>query len=222
MYLHCRKIPTFGFCFSLTFLFVAMTNHELFEYVRSQVAERAPVAFSDAVLAMLEPAQAQYIADRFGAGVFMRLPEREVKFFTWLREAAPAVWEDLWGSDEIGLEPYIVGIGLLPQITQHGRGYPICDLVSEQNFYFSSKSFNAEEAKPYMDAAVALFEDKKEISLEQAFMLELRRAPIDIWRFAYMYNLPVAAVKNAALKLIQDGLLKAASTRDELSDLMEI
>jgi hypothetical protein len=199
-----------------------MTNHELFEYVRAQVAERSPVVFSNAVLAALEPAQTQYIADRFGAGVFMRLPEREIAFFSWLKESAPAVWEDVWGSDEIGLEPYIVGIGLLPQITQKGRGYPICDLLTEQNFYFSSKSFNAEEAKPYVDAAVALFEGRKELSIEQAFMLELRRAPIDIWRFAYMYGLPVAAVKTAALKLIHDGLLKAASSRDEVSDVIDI
>jgi hypothetical protein len=219
-----------------------MSDYELFEYVRAQVAATsgdAPypcVEFAPEVLQSLSAEQAVFLAERFGAGVLMRLPESEQRFFEWLRGSAPEVWHDVWDSDDEEdneddgngehtspqAELYTVGLGLLPEIIQEDRGFPICDLVREQNFYFSLKSLNAEEAKPFVDAAVSAVETGERLSLAQMLMLEIRRAPIDVWRFAYLYRLPVAEAKKTALQLIQDGLLKHGSTREELSAINEL
>ncbi len=224
-----------------------MSDYELFEYVRSQVAATsadAPypcVEFASDVLQSMSAEQAMFLAERFGAGVLMRLPESEQRFFEWLRGSAPEVWQDVWGNneednagednnDEDGssrhaspqAELYTVGIGLLPELIQEDRGFPICDLVREQNFYFSLKSLNAEEAKPFVDAAISTAEAGERLSLAQMLMLEIRRAPIDIWRFAYLYRLPVIEAKKTALQLVQDGLLRHGSTREELSAINDL
>jgi hypothetical protein len=42
-----------------------------------------------------------------------------------------------------------------------------------------------------------------------------------VWRFAYHYNLPVERCKEAALRLVQDGLMKRGMSREELGETLE-
>lgn len=168
--------------------------------------------------------QAQELAAAFGTTVFLRLPESERKFFEWLRRTEPEVWQDLWGMDipdGESEEPYLVGMGLLPEMLHEARGFPICDLTTQANFFFSIKNFHAEEIKPVIDAILQRMEDKVDVSPKELFLMEIRRAPIDVWRFAYFYRLPVADVKRLAAELVEDGLLRYASSREEMSDFLE-
>jgi hypothetical protein len=207
------------------------------------------VTFSEEMWSALTPEIAEHLAEEFGASTLVMLPAVEIRFFEWLKVSAPTIWRDLWelssqtqyentygGTPEsapqspsqlvlledspVEHEPYLVGMGLLPELVRHGRGFPICDLESEPNFYFSYKSFHAEEIKPFLDAAQARFEAGEELSIEQVFVLEIRRAPIDIWRFAYQYGVPIEQMKSIALKFVADGLFKQTFTREELSDVM--
>ncbi len=215
-----------------------MTNQFLFDYVRTQVAERGFVNFPREMMANITPEQAKSVASEFGANVLMRLPEHDVHFFDWLRVHAPDVWDDLW-SDNTDTEaspmphdqknndisrthdPYFVGIALLPDLLQEDRGFPICDLVTQPNFYFSIKNFNAEESLPFVDASLGRVEAQQELSLTQILTLEIRRAPIDIWRFAYLYRISVEEAKKTAMQLVEDGLLRYAATREGMSDFLE-
>jgi hypothetical protein len=213
-----------------------MTTQELIAYVRDHAQEQATMSQSiveipDEIFWTIGREQAKELAATFGTTVFLRLPLSERKFFTWLREAEPLVWEDLWAMDfpeDFALsapasdeDRYLVGIGLLEEMVYEARGFPICDLTTQPNFFFSIKNFNAEEIKPLVDAVLQRMEDKIEMSVKEILLMEIRRAPIDVWRFAYFYRVPVEQVKAAALDLVEDGLMRYAGTREEMSDFLE-
>lgn len=206
-----------------------MTSQELLLYVQSRMETIPGMAHSavmipDEFFWKISKEQAQELAAAFGTTVFLRLPESERKFFEWLRRTEPEVWQDLWGMDipdGESEEPYLVGMGLLPEMLHEARGFPICDLTTQANFFFSIKNFHAEEIKPVIDAILQRMEDKVDVSPKELFLMEIRRAPIDVWRFAYFYRLPVADVKRLAAELVEDGLLRYASSREEMSDFLE-
>ncbi|MCU0427603.1 MAG: hypothetical protein MUF71_18480 [Candidatus Kapabacteria bacterium] len=205
-----------------------MTSEELLLYIQPRI-ESVPgmahgvVTIPDQIFWNITPEQAEELASAFGTTVFLRLPESEKKFFEWLRSTEPSVWQDLWGMDipeGESDEPYLVGMGLLPEMVREQRGFPICDLTTEANFFFSIKNFNAEEIKPLIDAILQRMEDKIDVSAKEILLMEIRRAPIDVWRFAYFYRVPVADVKRMVAELVDDGLLRYAASREEMSDFL--
>ena len=66
-----------------------------------------------------------------------------------------------------------------------------------------------------MESALDIINEKGQLAMEQAFMVEVWRGPIDQWRFAYMYNLPLSEVKKMVHWLITEGLLGAPRQRPE-------
>ncbi len=206
-----------------------MTTPELLEYIHRRMEQpptmvHAIVSIPDEIFWKITPEQAKALAEAFGTTVFLRLPESEIKFFEWLRRTEPAVWEDLWGMDipdGESDEPYLVGMGLLPEMVQEARGFPICDLTTQSNFYFSIKNFNAEEIKPMIDAIMYRMENKVDVSPKELFLMEVRRAGIDVWRFSYFYRIPVADVKHIVAELVEDGVLRYASSREDMSEFLE-
>jgi len=151
--------------------------------------------------------------------MFMRLPASDIRFFEWLKHADENVWNDLW-LDDIQPEPYVVGMALLPDIVRSNRGFPICDLVNRPNFYFTHLHVLGEEAKPYLEALRMRLEKGDELGIPELFLLELTQEPIDIWRFAYLYRVPISTVKQAVMQLVGDELLMYTPTREELSDYL--
>ncbi|MCS6807292.1 MAG: hypothetical protein RML40_00525 [Bacteroidota bacterium] len=206
-----------------------MTVQELCEYIQQRIeilpgTSRSVVSIPDEVFWRITRTQAQEIVAHFGASVFLRLPESECHFFEWLKHVDYDVWSDLWDTDipeGESNEPYLVSLGLLPEMVHESRGFPICDLITQTNFFFSIKSFNAEEIKPVIDAILQRIEDKHELSMKEILLMEIRRAPIDIWRFAYFYRLPVAEVKQMIIEFVDDGLLRHASSREDISDVLD-
>jgi hypothetical protein len=209
-----------------------MTTQELTRYIRDNAAEQPSMPYSvveipDEIFWTIGREQAKELAETFGMSIFLRLPPSERAFFEWLRRAEPLVWEDVWAMDIPDSVPgaendrYIVGIGLLEEMITEARGFPICDLTTQPNFFFSIKNFNAEEIKPLVDAVMQRMENNVEMSVKEILVMEIRRAPIDVWRFAHLYNVPVEQVKAAALDLVDDGLMRRAETREEMSDFLE-
>ncbi|HVZ40486.1 MAG TPA: hypothetical protein VHI13_14500 [Candidatus Kapabacteria bacterium] len=156
--------------------------------------------------------QAEEVVALYGSSALMRLPAREVAFFEWLRANDPEIWDDLWGSDE---EPYRVGLSYLPDLLPRGRGFLICDLVEHQNYFFTAASITQEDGSPFLDAALAIVKEEGKLTMEQAFVVEAWRAPIDQWRFAYMYNQKLPLVKQMVAWLVEEGILTLPRTEEE-------
>lgn len=150
----------------------------------------------------------------------IKLPAREVQFFEWLKVEAKDVWSDLWGEDQQE-NLYTVSTALLPEIVVEHRGFPVCDLQTVPNFYFTANHFLGEQGKHYMDAIHERRDEGEKLTVSQVFALEVERAPIDKWRFAYMYELPISSVDECIRELVEDEVLTYTGTRDELSDYLD-
>jgi hypothetical protein len=184
-----------------------MEQNEFMELVRLLRAEESAVSrvtIPEEMIERLSREQAEELVALFGATRLMTLPAREQEFFTWVRGTDPSVWEDLWGGDE---DPYLVSIGFLPELLPKRRGFLICDLAEQQNFFFTEESITAEEGKIFLDAALDIVRENGQLSMEQAFVIEAWRAPIDQWRFAYNYGVPLDQVKRMVLWLLAEGIL---------------
>jgi hypothetical protein len=205
-----------------------ISTQELIALVRDSAAASSKsgqnvATIPEAIFWRITDEQARALAEIFGSFMFMRLPRSEVRFFEWLRATDEEVWNNLWGEDipeGESEEPYLVGVGVLPEMLREARGFPICDLTRQPNFFFSIKNFNAEEIKPLIDATLQRVEERQTLSLQELFLLEIRRAPIDAWRFAYMYGAEVGEVKRLAAELVEDGLLRYAAEREDMSDFL--
>jgi len=143
------------------------------------------------------------ILNEFSGRFLFRLPEAEIKFFEWLKENDLAVWNDIW-SDEIS-EPYLVSVNLLPVIMNlDGRGFPICDLQTVDNYYFSMDNMVDNESKILIEASQDLFRNNKSLSPAQMLALEISLDPIDIWHFAYKHKIDLEVAKEAVHSLVAD------------------
>lgn len=196
-----------------------MTDTELLQWVRDNRQDNI-VEFPEEVLRSLSDEQARLLAREFGSDTMVRLPASDVRFFEWLRREDAGVWNDLW-KDEVEPVPYVVGMALLPDVLRSNRGFPICDLVELPNFYFTHKHVRGEEARPYLEAVRLRLENGEELGVPELLLLEISQEPIDIWRFAYLYRIPVGLAKQAVQQLVEDEMLVYTPTRDELSDYLD-
>ena len=95
------------------------------------------------------------------------------------------------------------------------RGFPICDLAENPNYSFTGDDITEEDGKTFVQHALDVVAEKGDLSMDQAFMIEVWRAPIDIWRFSWMYNLPIAEVKKMVHWLLEETILNAPAQREE-------
>lgn len=150
--------------------------------------------------------QAKYIAEYFNNSAFIKLPEYEIKFFEWMKIEDPKVWNDLWQSEMN--EPYIVSVSFLPiLIHEVKRGFPICDLLENTNYYFTMDHMSDEESKVYIETSTVRFMDGKSLTLPQLLALQISAEPIDIWHFAYKNKVSIEEAKQAAHSLVEDDAL---------------
>ena len=192
-----------------------MTNEEFEDLARrlQQPAEGIHrVDITSEEIASLTREQAEQLVALYGSSALITLPQKEQEFFAWLRQHDEPIWNDLWGSDEY---PYQVSLGYLPDLLPNRRGFLICDLVDNPNYYFTIDNISAEDGSPFLDAALAIVKNEARISMEQAFVVEVWRAPIDQWRFAFLYRLPVDQVKAMVHWLMAEGILTPPAQRAE-------
>lgn len=192
-----------------------MTN-EAFEDLARRLQQPAEgihmVEITDEEITALTREQAEQLVALYGSNALITLPHREQEFFAWLRQHDEPVWNDLWGGDE---HPYQVSLGYLPDLLPNRRGFAICDLVENPNYYFTVNNISQEEGTPFLDAALAIIRKEERLSMEQAFVVEVWRAPIDQWRFAFLYRLPLDQVKAMVQWLMAEGILTPPAQREE-------
>jgi hypothetical protein len=149
--------------------------------------------------------QSRLISAKYGRNTLIRLPDREIQFFEWLRKEDSEIWNDLWGTEEV--EPYIVGISFLPLLLDRSRGFPICDLEKNDNFYFTNDHMVDEESKIFLDTARERFQNRESLTIAQLLTLEISLAPIDIWHFSFNHNISLKTAKQAVSQLVDDRVL---------------
>jgi hypothetical protein len=182
-----------------------LTLNNLIEIIDNQSTENHFIELSDEVFLSLDYEIAKTLADMYGATLLMKLPSREIKFFEWLYENDREIWNDLWGNTEE--EPYIVGMSFLPVLINKMRGYPICDLLDNDNYYFTSAHIVDKESEILLESARTRFMNNEDLTTAQLLILQISVSPTDIWHFAYNFNIDINEAKKAVEDLVQDNAL---------------
>lgn len=197
-----------------------MKDKEILDFCVRSLNEKDYIHLPEQIFENCDKSQAEKVADEFGANALMRLPEKDIRFFEWLKENDRKIWEDLWGEDEENL--YLVGASFMPLFVEgDGRGFPICDLLENDNFYFTIDCMVDEESKVTIETARNRFLAKKPVSCAQLLALEISTAPIDVWRFSYKHDIDLDEAKRAVEILVEDGALVHLKNVEYLSPLVK-
>jgi hypothetical protein len=165
------------------------------------------IKLSDEEWNTLDADQILEILNTYGGKRMMLLLEAEIAFFEWLKQNDEPVWNDLWLADD-DTQPYLVSVDLLPVVlNKDGRGFPICDLQTTDNYFFSIKNMVDEESKLMIEAAKELFQKRRPMTAAQLLALEISLDPIDIWHFAYKHHIALSEAKQAVASLVEDNAL---------------
>ena len=194
----------------------------LIKSLKDQVADsdlRSVITFNPEILSSLSIDDAKEIITQVGSTYLMRLPEKEIAFFEWLKEYHPLVWNDLWGNDEEEYK-YTVGLELLPLMLDPVRGFPICDLVTQENYYFVPDHLIGDEITFYLDAVKERYIKQETVTVAQLLVLEISMAPIDAWRFSYHHRIEMERVLKAIKELKEEGMLLHLGKADDLADFV--
>lgn len=183
-----------------------MPKQEIIDWIRTEKQRtNLPLRIPSEIFDLLDLETARKIADEFGSNTLILLPDYEIAFFEWLKKESPEIWEDLWGG--VAEEPYVVSISLLTMLIDKFRGFPICDLINNDNYYFTDELIVWEIAYQILDGIRERFLNREELTLAERLLLEISIHPIDIWHFAYHYRLKIDELKTAINELVEDNLL---------------
>jgi hypothetical protein len=198
-----------------------MTLANLQDHCRASIAEHGFIAFPEDMLAAMSAEQADALRTEFGARNLMLLPDHEREFFAWLRIHDVAVWRDLWEADE---QPYLVSLAHLKHFCGNGTqgAYIIRDLLSVPNYYFSPELFLEKESADFMAAVRERFAQRDALTLAQMLALEASVGPIDIWHFAYRYDVDLETAKKAVATLVNDRILLHVPQADHLTQYFDV
>lgn len=185
----------------------------IIELINQNIIENC-VQLPDEQLFNFSNEEIDFIVSKFGGKLMIKLPQTEIIFFEWLKINDPDVWDDIWNNnnyadeDDTNDELYSVSIILLPYILDdNGRGFTICDLINNDNYYFHIDNMVGEEAQIIIDSAKKLFKQTQKITIAQLLAIEISIAPIDIWHFAYKHKLNINEAKKAVQELVDDDAL---------------
>lgn len=194
----------------------------IIKFCENSIAENGYICFPENKLKTISDEEIILILDKFSGNAMMLLPQKEISFFEWLKQNDEKVWLDIWQDDIPEYKnKYIVSIDFLPLIlNKDGRGYPICDLQTTENYYFTKNQMIDQESEIIIEAARELFKTKKKMTLAQILALEISMEPIDIWHFAYKYNVSLEEAKAAVDVLVSDGALVHLKEAEHISSFI--
>ncbi len=161
------------------------------------------------------------IIDKIDQNALMLLPSREIAFFEWLKQNAPEIWDDLWNDENYA--EYVVSISFLPLLiySTNFNGFPICDLLEHDNYFFTRAMMETEQGRTVIETSQNIFANHKQLELFQILALEIAFNAIDIWHFAYKYNIPLKDALEAAEVLFNDKALIHVKQADEVIPYLE-
>lgn len=197
-----------------------MPKQELIQWFRSEKQKSNSVLrIPDEIFEMLDIDTARQIVKEIGEDTLLYLPKHEIQFFEWLKSADGNVWNDLWAG--VSEEPYVVSISFLPLLIDRFRGFPICDLMANDNYYFTQEFIVWKTAQLILDGIRERFLRRESLTIAQQLLLEISIHPIDIWHFAYHYRFKLEDVKSAVNELVEDNLLVHFKKAEELADFIQ-
>jgi hypothetical protein len=183
-----------------------------------QLQQNGYLEFDQQELSVMDAETAGKIMDHFHGVALMRLPQVEIDFFEWLKNEDSDVWDDLWADEE---NTYLVSIDLLSCFVADANGFPICDLINQPNYWFSPKHI-----KPKGNEKFPLIEEKldadKNLTVDEALLLEIMQSALDIWHFCYKYNYPVQKAKQIVRAMHREDLLVHLPEREDLVKYIEM
>lgn len=192
-----------------------METQEILDWCISQSLDDGYIIIPEEMFISLDFKAASQIADYFENRILIKLPEREIEFFEWLKENDLPVWNDLWYNPDI--EPYLVSISFLPVMIDSTVGFPICDLENLDNYFFMPEMIEGKEAELFLESITKRFKTKGDLTLSQALLLRISLFPTDIWHFAYNYKLPLDSIKEAVKELVDEQMLIHLPSREHIA-----
>ncbi len=196
-----------------------MTNEEIINWFKQERHKKTPIRIPENIFAQLSYEVAEEIVRLFSQDTLFYLPEKEIQFFEWLKVNDFEIWNDLWGNVEE--EPYVVSISFLPLMLKKYGGFPICDLTSNDNYYFTNEMIIEKSAHLLLETLREKYLRQEPLTIAQALLLEISIAPVDIWHFAYYHKIPIEQAKSAVHELVEDKLLLHIKKTDELADFVQ-
>jgi hypothetical protein len=176
------------------------------------------IKFDQAELNQINKKDVQAIENHFHGRAMMELPSEEIDFFIWLKDNDPLVWDDLWKNDE---EPYRVSIDFLHHFIKKGNGFPICDLINVDNYWFHSQHIKP-KAVEKIDEIRQKLDSKKSLSFEEGILIEIARRSLDLWHFCHRYKLPLVVAKKKIEIMHREDLLTHLKDREDLVKYLDI
>lgn len=175
-----------------------------------------PLVLTDTEIDALGDTDIALLVETYGGSVLLSMPARERAFFDWLaREDAP-VWRDLWGDDE----DMLVTLAYLKDLRAGARGFLICDLADEPNYYFTPRHIKP-DGMVALDAILTKASAGEDLSIAEALMFDILIGPIDLWHFCHARGVPLAAARRAVDELDSHGWLVHLTAREDLVRYIE-
>jgi len=196
-----------------------MSNKEILKWCDNYIKSNDYFIFPDDLFDNLSNDNVESLINQYGSTFLMKMPKDEIEFFEWLKVNDISVWNDLWQSDE---EPYIVAMNFITLMKNNICGFPICDLLNNVNYYFTESHLISDESKLMVESVQKMFHEHKQLTIEQALVLEISLEPVDIWRFAYRYNINVTRAKQAVENLVKDKILIHIKDAELLAPFIEL
>ena len=197
-----------------------MTEQDLLEYCEDSIAHQNYIQLPEDLFNALTPEMVSLLVKKYGNTNMLMLPEKDLRFFEWVKNNDPEVWNDLWAGDD--LQPYLVSTTLLPAIRTKARGFPICDLLETHNYYFSEAHISDKESEILLESVKKRFMDNKTLTTPQLLLLEISLAPIDIWRFAFNHKIEIDEAKAAVHALVEDEVLVHLKDAEHLAHFLDL
>lgn len=190
-------------------------------FAKMELSKNKFISFPENLFEEATSDEAQQIVDGIDKSAFMMLPEKEIAFFEWLKQTDFPVWKDLWEDEE--LAPYLVSVSFLPFLVYKSNfnGFPICDLLNNDNYYFNIAMMIADYSETVLEAAKERFNSKQKLDLHHLLALEIAFNSIDIWHFAYKYKITLDAAKQALNILVQDQAILHFKKAEEVAQYLQ-
>lgn len=190
----------------------------LIEAKETMLESKGYLHFSSEELSKLDSMGAKKIEEHFHGHGMMELPDDEVLFFEWLKQNDRPIWDDLWKNED---QPYRISIDFLHHFIKHHNGFPICDLVHVDNYWFTGRHIKPNGMEK-METIGQKVKNGETLSFAEAFLVEIFRGSSDLWHFCYRYKVQVEVAKKRIDDMQYDDLIVHLTNRDDLVKYLDV